>query len=157
MAIGGFQGVHVLYGSASGLTGIGSQLWSGDSRETLVAADFGYSTHADLAIGRYSFVQLLYGSNTGLSSAYKQTLKNTCEPCSGLAMAAANFGKSSHFDLAVGISSATVSGFAYAGRVSVRYGSLIGVTAEAGNPVEAGRFIHDEPEENDAFGSALSR
>jgi hypothetical protein len=84
--------VHVLYGSGTGLTATGSQLWSQDSPgiaggaepddifgEALAAGDFNGDTRADLAIGALgenSFAgvaHVLYGAAiVGLTAAGSQ-------------------------------------------------------------------------------------
>jgi hypothetical protein len=87
--------VHVLFGSASGLTTAEDQLWSQDSPgiasapdyeerfgASVVAANFGNGVRADLAIGvpgqavgtdaKAGAVHVLYGTATGLSSASSQ-------------------------------------------------------------------------------------
>jgi hypothetical protein len=94
-AVGGAGAVNVLYGSASGLTAAGDQLWHqntsgiGDGAEpddgfgfSLAAANFGKSAAADLAVGVQTedvgatfsagAVSVLYGSPSGLSAAGDQ-------------------------------------------------------------------------------------
>ena len=81
--------VQILYGSNAGLTALPSELWWGSSQNArfgaeLVAANFGYSTHSDLAIGapgqtianlkEAGSVQILYGSANGLTPANTQFL-----------------------------------------------------------------------------------
>src|SRR5262249_46832371 len=93
-------GVHVIYGSAKGLTSTGNQFWTADSPGilgganadgdfgvlALVAADFGKDTSAgcydDLAITQFFFdsalhetvgeVHVIYGSTTGLTATGNQ-------------------------------------------------------------------------------------
>jgi disulfide bond formation protein DsbB len=88
-------GVNVIYGSSSGLTATGNQLWTQDSPgiadqaegqdrfgRALAAGDFNGDGHADLAIGApyedigsiggAGAVNVLYGSDTGLSDAGNQ-------------------------------------------------------------------------------------
>jgi hypothetical protein len=80
--------VSVLYGSPSGLTVAGSQLWTQDSPGiegaaagldhfgwALAAANFGNGLQADLAVGTPSLageVNVIYGSTAGLTSAGNQ-------------------------------------------------------------------------------------
>ena len=92
----GTGGVHVIYGSANGLTGTGSQFWTQNSTGivdesevedffglSLAAANFGKSTHADLAIGvpledlgtsspDAGAVHVTYGSANGLTGTGSQ-------------------------------------------------------------------------------------
>jgi hypothetical protein len=87
-------GVNVIYGSSLGLSEAGDQFWSQNSAgiqggaesndvfgATLAAADFGKSTHADLAVGvpLENFaatddggVNVIYGSSLGLTEAGDQ-------------------------------------------------------------------------------------
>ena len=98
--------VNVLYGSSSGLSATGDQLWTQDSSgiqdtaeagDSLVwsvsAANYGHSTQADLAIGApgetvggdvsAGAVNVLYGSSTGLSSTGDQFWKQDSTGISG--------------------------------------------------------------------------
>ena len=91
----GAGAVHVLYGSANGVTATGSQLWTQNSTgiadaaelsdgfgEVLAAADFGRGAQADLAIGvplenvgsvvNAGAVNVIYGTSTGLASTGNQ-------------------------------------------------------------------------------------
>jgi hypothetical protein len=150
--------VHVLFGSAAGLTSSGSQMWSQNSRgvpgaaeeydsfgSTLAAANFGNNSYADLAVGvpskmsgRYNpssgAVIVLYGSASGLTSARSQLwiqdspgIKGVTAVYDGFgtSLAAADLGKSTHADLAVGAPGAEE----WSGEVSVIYGSAAGLTA----------------------------
>ena len=122
--------VIVLYGSASGLTSAGSQLWSQDSPgikgavvvydefgASLAAADLGKSRHADLVVGvpdeeEYSgVVNVIYGSAAGLTAAGDQLWSQASPSLEGdsnifagfgHAVAAGNFGKSGRADVAIG-------------------------------------------------------
>ena len=91
----GAGAVHVLYGSANGITASGSQLWTQNSSgiadtaelsdgfgQVLAAANFGNGAQADLAIGiplenvgslvNAGAVSIIYGTATGLASAGNQ-------------------------------------------------------------------------------------
>ena len=173
--------VNVLYGSSHGLTAAGNQLWSQDSPgingtsegydafgSVLAAANFGKSAHADLAIGvpgenNYrGAVSVIYGSAGGLTAAgdryWSQDstgIKGTAEYADyfGFALAAANFGKSAHADLAIGAPEENN----HRGAVNVIYGSAGGLTA-AGDQY----WTQDSPgikglaEGGDSFGSVLA-
>ena len=172
--------VHVLYGSGTGLTASGSQLWSQDSPGiasaaeagdgfglALAAGNFNGDTRADLAIGapgenNVGFVQVLYGSGTGLTAAGSQLwsqdspgIGGTAEANDdfGLTMAAGNFNGDGAADLAIGAPGEN----SFAGVVHVLYGSGTGLTA-AGSQV----WSQDSPgiggtaEAGDIFGEALA-
>jgi FG-GAP repeat protein len=159
--------VHVLYGSITGLTANDNQLWSqdspgmqGDGAETgdnfgssagvtgMVAANFGKTSQADLAIGvpredvgavaDAGAVNVLYGSPSGLSTAGSQfwtqdspNVKDDSETGDlfGITLGAANFGKSGQADLAIGVPVESVNGIDQCGAVNVLYGGTNGLTA----------------------------
>jgi FG-GAP repeat len=154
-------GVHVIYGSATGLTSAGSQFWSQDTAgipgvadspdsfgASLAAADFGSSSHADLAVGApgealgvvsaAGVVHVLYGSSAGLTANGNQLwsqssagISGAVEPddAFGVSLAAADFGNSVHADLAIGASGEALGRVFFAGGVHVIYGSVSGLTA----------------------------
>jgi disulfide bond formation protein DsbB len=151
--------IHVLYGSASGLTTNGNQIFHQDYPEVedvaedfdnfgqhLAAGNFGGSPHTDLAIGvagedAGGAVSILYGSITGLTTNGDQLWQqgaaglldsDEAGDSFGSSLAAANFGKSSHDDLAIGVATEDVDTVVGAGAVAVLYGSSGGLTA-AGN------------------------
>ena len=152
--------VNVLYGSSGGLTATGDQAWTQDSSGvlnvsevdddfgwSLAAANFGDSSHADLAIGvpfedvgmaNAGAVNVIYGSSGGLTATGDQFwhqdasgVKDTSEDDDdfGWSLAAANFGKTSQADLAIGVPFEDVDSVADAGAVNVLYGSSSGLTA----------------------------
>jgi FG-GAP repeat len=181
-------GVNVIYGSLSGLTEAGDQFWSQDSpgiKEVagssdafgfaLAAADFGQSTHADLAVGvrgedlasidKAGGVNVIYGSASGLTEAADQFwsqdtpgIKGVAQPDDefGFALAAADFGKGVHADLAGGVPNDDAAA-ANGGGVNVFYGSASGLT-EAGDQF----WSQDSPgikgvaESGDRFGVTLA-
>jgi hypothetical protein len=124
--------VFVLYGSAGGLTTLGQQVWGESSRMvpgtaerndrfgySLAAGDFGQGPRADLAVGTpfdevaVGSVVILYSSfSRGLSAWRSQrwTQGSSGVPGDprdhdffGFALAAADFGKGSRADLAIGV------------------------------------------------------
>jgi hypothetical protein len=177
--------VHVLYGSAAGLTAAGSQLWSQDSPGVggtaepgdgfggaLAAGDFNADSRADLAVGvgqenqGRGVVQVLAGSASGLTATGNQLwsqdspgVGGTAEPgdAFGLALAAGDFNADGRADLAVGAPSEDVGSVMEAGALNVLYGAAGGLTA-AGNQV----WSQDSPgvagiaETQDFLGSALA-
>ena len=179
--------VNVIYGSGTGLNQAGNQVWDQDTpgiigtREagdnfgaSLAAANFGNSTHADLAIGvpledqtgtDDGAVNVIYGSGTGLNQAGNQvwdqdspSIIGTREAGDnfGASLAAANFGNSTHADLAIGVPLEDQTG-TDDGAVNVIYGSGTGLN-QAGNQV----WDQDSPsiigtrEANDRLGSSLA-
>ena len=178
----GAGAVSVLYGSKGGLTDAGNQLWTQDSTDvveladeddefgfSLAAADFGKSSHADLAVGvpreevdtatNAGAVSVLYGSPTGLNAIGDQLLTRDPEHSDqfGSSLAAADFGKSSQADLAVGAPNREVTETISAGAVSVLYGSSTGLTEDGGqdwSQDDAGVF--DAASSGDHFGSSLA-
>ena len=113
--------VNVLYGSTSGLTATGNQLWSQDSPgigggseandqfgNSLAAGDFNGDNKDDLAVGVYledigsisnaGAVNLLYGSNSGLTATDNQLWSQDSPGIGGGSEAGDLFGNS----LAVG-------------------------------------------------------
>jgi FG-GAP repeat len=179
--------VHVIYGSANGLTSSGNDVFDQGSLgrdiedfdrfgSSLAAGNFGNSTHGDLAIGvpaesldgvpGVGAVHAIYGSASGLSTSgndfmHQQLLEIEGDAEAhdhfGSALAAANFGNSTHADLAVGVPDESVSGEDDAGAINVIYGATGGLTT-AGD-----RFLHQGIsglegglESNDGFGFALA-
>jgi hypothetical protein len=176
--------VSIIYGSATGLTAAGNQLWTQDSAgiqgtagqadnfgRALAGADFGRGGQADLAIGVPSLdsageVSVLYGSATGLAAPGNQLwtqdtpgMLDTGEVTDGFgfALAAGNFGKGSQADLAVGVPFEDVRTIEDAGAVNVIYGSAGGLTA-AGNQFwnQDSSGIEGAAEGADRFGSAIT-
>ena len=144
------EGLHVLYGSPSGLTVTGSvyfPIGTNSGGVPMAAGNFGKGRFTDLAIGapidyagtNYDgeVVTVLYGSDNGLTMAGHQTwtedsrgIPGTSEDGGhfGDALAAADLGKSTYDDLAIGIPEEYES----SGAVTVIYGTDAGLTA-AGN------------------------
>ena len=143
-----------------------------NTAEPLVAANFGKSAHADLAVGAPytkvgSFssagsVHVLYGASAGLSSAGSQTLVMPLGAAAGDhfgdALGAANFGKGSQFDLAIGITGRKggvfAPGISNAGAVSVLSDRRGLASPQFWN--QDSSKVPDQAESDDKFGSALS-
>jgi hypothetical protein len=152
----------------------------------LAAANFGRAAQDDLAIGipdeglgargedpacdrqLYSagVVNVIYGSSAGLTASGNQLwhqnrsgIKGTAGTNDqfGGALAAANFGRGAHADLAVGAPSDTLGQIRWAGAVNVIYGSSTGLTA-AGNQFwsQNSTGIKDASEPSDFFGASLA-
>lgn len=145
--------VNVLYGSETGPTANGNQLWSEASPgiagrpefgdffgATLGSGDFDGDGFADLAVTTLSFrgaVHILYGSRTGLnargSQLWEQTTPGLREPEGlgerfGFSLAASDFDGDGRDDLAIGIPNQPVQSLDSPGAVQVLYGSTAGLT-----------------------------
>jgi nucleoside phosphorylase len=142
----------------------------------LAAANLGKSTHADLAIGVHQedvgatqdagAVNLVYGSSTGLTAAGDQfwhqnssDIADAAEPFDriGASLTAANFGRGSQADLAIGGPGEDIGALQDAGAVNLVYGSSTGLTA-AGDQFwhQNSSDIADAAEGFDEFGFALA-
>jgi len=177
--------VHILYGSADGLTATDNQLWHQDTTgvqdspqqydafgSALTTGDFDGDGYDDLAVGvpgqvastadYAGAVHMLYGGPTGLS-AYGDRLLNQDElgigaedsDHFGSSLAASDFNGDGYDDLAVGVPDEDF-GFDNIGSVDVLYGSTGGLSTTGIDVWIQGIGLEDEPEENDCFGEVLA-
>jgi hypothetical protein len=148
---------------------------------SLAAANYGRTSQDDLAVGvpfedvgttfSVGAVNLIYGSAAGLDPAEGQTGQFWHQGVTGVAgdgaeefdsfgraLAAANLGKSSQADLAVGVPGEEVGTPSDAGAVNVLYGGSTGLTTSGDQFWHQGRtgVAGDGPQLNDSFGEALA-
>jgi hypothetical protein len=169
--------VHVLYGSAGGITGTGSQLFTqvGDTPEAydqfgaeLAAGDFNHDGFADLAasapvesvgsVVSAGVGSVLYGSATGLTSTGGQLFTQVGDTPGasdrfGAALVAGDFNHDGFADLAASAPDESVGSLGGAGAVSVLYGSATGLTSSGGQLFTQ---VGSTPEEGDGFGVGLA-
>jgi FG-GAP repeat len=176
--------VHVLFGSAAGITSAGNQLFglstagvpgdpqdSGNFGSVLAAGNLGRGSSDDLAIG-YSHavgdsgsVIVLYGGRGGITTSGAQRWTQASPGIAenpgeseqfGIALAIGNFGGNANSDLAIGVREDT-SGFSKSGAVHVLYSGADGLTA-TGSQLwsQAVVGIAENPEVLDVFGDALA-
>ena len=181
--------VNVLYGARGGLSANGSQLWHQNTPgilgraesldhfgNSLAAANFGQSNHADLAIGVFNedlsgaqgpgAVAVVYGSPDGLSTAGNQLWSQASSGIEddpefadrfGQALSAADFGKSNYADLAVGVPDEDLGAAENAGVVHVLYGTSTGLSADGAQLwSQDADGVEETPELVDGFGRALA-
>jgi hypothetical protein len=168
----GAGAVHVLYGSTTGLTAAGDQLWSeanissGRGPEAsdlfglaLASGDFDGDGFSDIAIGvpRQDWVGLkgvvdadsgavhvLYGSSSGLGTARRQYFSHGGSDRSGEALVWGDFNGDGYGDLAVGEPRDEGLFASDSGSVTVYYGSSSGLQEFAGEQfVEQGTSPSD--------------
>ena len=183
-------GVNVLYGTATGLSATGDQFWSQDSTNvdgsaeisdlfgwSLAAADYGNTTHLDLAIGAKwedigsvvdaGSVNVLYGTSTGLSATndqlWSQDVANIedsaeTEEFFGSAVFGANFGGNVQADLVVGVPDEDLPiNTNGAGAVNVIYGTSTGLSATGDQFWNQGSpGVLNNAETGDTFGWSLA-
>ena len=176
--------VHVLFGSAAGITSAGNQLFGlstagvpGDPQEwgnfgsVLAAGNLGRGTPDELVIG-YSrsladsgSVIVLYGGRGGITTSGAQRWTQASPGIAenpgqseqfGIALAIGNFGGNANSDLAIGVREDT-SGFSQSGAVHVLYAGPDGLTA-TGSQLwsQASAGIAENPEILDYFGDGLA-
>jgi hypothetical protein len=172
--------VQMVYGSASGLTSIGTAvLKQGDPAGfedegeafgfALAAGDFGTSRVSDLAVGvpgdgvgqlNHGSIRVMYGASSGLTSVGAQTFTRPgavgADDQFGSALAAGNMGGTLQADLAAAAPFAKAGDVPGAGVVAVFRGSADGLTGTGvGAWSQASPGIAGDPMSGDWFGRAL--
>ena len=142
----------------------------------LAVANFGRGKQDDLAIGAPGevddgafwggAVHVLFGSDEGVTAAGNQYLTQDVEGVAdqvedsdrfGYSLAAANFGKSRHADLAIGVPNESLVSWDEAGAVHVVYGSKRGLRSKGSQYFHQDRRgLADYAEDYDLFGRALA-
>jgi hypothetical protein len=169
--------VTVLYGTASGTSGPGSQLLTqvggaveaGDGFGSALASDdFNHDGFADLAVGAAGeavgnlqgagAVSVLYGSASGLTVTGGRLFTQVAGAVEagdlfGDALAAGDFNHDGFADLAVGAPGEDVGSIRDAGATSLLYGSAGGLASTGGRLFTQ---IGGTPERDDLFGSAVA-
>ncbi|WP_424094864.1 hypothetical protein [Moorena producens] len=178
--------VNTLYGSATGLTTTGNQLWlqsafsGGFNNEgdlfgsSLAAGDFDGDGYDDLAIGapfenydgntNTGKVNTLYGSATGLTTTGNQLWLqsafsggfNNEGDLFGSSLAAGDFDGDGYDDLAIGAPFENYDGNTNTGKVNTLYGSATGLTTTGNQLWTQDDLIDSNPERSDRFGTTLA-
>ncbi|HEX3764139.1 MAG TPA: M12 family metallopeptidase [Kofleriaceae bacterium] len=176
--------VVVLYGSATGLTATGSQLWdqnTGAIQDTseagdhfgwaLVAGDFDGDGFDELAVGvpdetvgtaaSAGVIHIIHGSIDGLTDAGNQMWSQLGDPSEagdlfGFALAAGDFDSDGRVDLAIGAPLEDLGTIVDAGSVVVLYGTPTGLlTTRAQTWNQDTAGILEAAETSDVFGRSL--
>lgn len=174
----GSGSVHILYGSSTGLTATGDQLWTLDSSgidgtagdgdywgDALTTGDFNCDGYADLAVGSpcrlTGWVSVLFGSSSGITATNDRALSGSGGSF-GAALAAGNFDGDQVTsidcdDLVVAAPHETVSSAANAGSMyrwaggSGGLASIVSQTIHQNSP-----NVVDTPQTEDLFGWRLT-
>jgi hypothetical protein len=177
--------VNVMYGTTSGLTGTGSQLWYQDVAgvegtaqardhfgKAVAAGDFNGDGWDDLAVGvpgdlgDAGVVNVLYGSKTGLTATGDHLWYQDAPGVPGVsqkgdqfgaALAVGYFNGDRYADLAVGAPGDTINGAKRAGVVIVLHGSASGLRGEGSQAwSQNSKGILGKARAGDRFGASVA-
>jgi hypothetical protein len=177
--------VNVLYGSAGGLTGTGSQmLWEGPGGVAgnlepgdlfgwaLAAGDFNHNGFADLAVGLRGedfdagALIVVYGSSGGLTGTGAQVFRQGAGGVAGrselgdrfgYALAAGDFNQNGFDDLAIGVPLEDIGAISDAGAINILFGSAGGLTAASNQQFWQGiGGVAGPAQPGDSFGWTLA-
>ena len=175
--------VHILYGSAAGVTAARTQLWDqdvagvkGEAEQNdyfgaaLAAADFDGDGYDDLTIGvpgdsappRAGTVQVLRGGPEGLTSVGNTLWSQPIGPARagdrfGSSLAVGDFDADGSADLAIGATHRQVEGVDHAGALSVLYGTSAGLGLDRAQEWSQGSpGVPGEPGSADGFARSLA-
>ena len=178
--------VHVLPGSATGITATASTYWHQNSigitdiaevddrfGATLAAGNLGNSAQSDLAIGATGenvgagAVHAIYGTSSGLAATGQQFWSQDSVGITDVresgdhfasSLAIGNFGGTSHADLAVGVPEEDTPTLSDTGAVNVLPGAASGLTATGSQFwTQNSVGIADTAEAGDRFGGGVGR
>jgi hypothetical protein len=167
--------VHVIYGSASGLSARGSQRWTQDSPGVKGVAtrgasfgwdstsgDFDRDGYADLAVGLsdgYGAVSVLYGSRSGLTARDQLISAADVGPAEqwGGSLQAGDFDGDGWADLAIGADPASPSDHEQIGALTILYGGRGGLQTDGVTRITKDTpGIEGDSAVGDAFGYKLA-
>lgn len=177
--------VSVVYGSATGLTSTGNQLWQQDIGAVIgiseagdrfgravTAGDFNTDGYADLAVGvpgeddGAGAVNVLYGGPDGLGDRGNAFLRQAhggvpgmheADDRFGWAVASGDVNGDGYADLAAGLPGEDLRSSVDAGAAIVLYGSGSGISSQGAQMWhQASPNVAGEIEADDRFGSALA-
>lgn len=176
--------VNVLYGSGTGLTAAGNQLWSQANRGVaghperadgfggaVAGGDFNGDGRDDLAVGASGenslagAVNVLYGSPRGLSAVGDQFWSQATRGVPGASekgdefggsLGVGNFNGDKYDDVAIGAPKENVGSVVSAGSVTVLYGSATGLRSAGSTAWTQASGAVDQVGESNLFGEALA-
>lgn len=178
--------IHILYGSADGLSGLNSQLFTQDSDgipgtaeagdmfgSYLSAADYNGDGYSDLAVSAHlegngvdddaGYLTFLFGSPAGLTGAGAKSFwqGNLCDATEardwfGAITTPGDFNADGYADLAISATGEDIEGMENSGMVHILFGSSDGPTAAGALCIDQTKISALTNQANDYFGGALA-